>query len=319
MLVVVSHRFVFGDRAEKDSNLQFVRDMLTRNAPDQKAVMRKYRDVRRGKRSVANEEADPICVWLRLSGVVRNRDGTLSVSNFIYQTVFDVTWITKNYKVDWAERARSMFWTAALSSATLFLIVTILFFNNVSIVLGASVNKADEEARSVANQIEYAASLAVPDFTSTDVDKSNPEAIATAVASYLRTDSGLNNELQSSVGNWNVIYDAGIVDASGKVILNTNPSLIGARVPDRPNLVQLVHAGLRNRLRMIYSLPSIYEVKLPMQLGDQPFGSVRVGVSTLFMRNELTVRLLHTAFFYFLAVGICITLAVSASFFVRLN
>jgi len=94
----------FGEHAERDSNLQFVRDMLTKRAPDRQAVLLRYRDVRRGL-SVADREADPVCSWLRLSGVVRSQDGLLRVRNPIYHTVFDNTWIRKNRSVDWPRRA----------------------------------------------------------------------------------------------------------------------------------------------------------------------------------------------------------------------
>lgn len=94
----------FGEHAAKDSNLQFVRDMLTKRAPDREAVLARYREIRRGL-PVPDGEADPICVWLRLSGVVRSADGVLRVRNRIYESVFDGAWIRKNLNVNWSKRA----------------------------------------------------------------------------------------------------------------------------------------------------------------------------------------------------------------------
>lgn len=94
----------FGQQAEKDSNLQFVSDMLTKRAPDREGVLLRYRDIRRGF-PVPDREADPVCAWLRLSGIVRAQDGRLRVRNRIYQTVFNSSWIRKNRKVNWARRA----------------------------------------------------------------------------------------------------------------------------------------------------------------------------------------------------------------------
>jgi hypothetical protein len=90
----------FGEHAARDSNLQFVRDMLTKRAPDRDAVLARYRDVWRGKR-VPDREADPVSAWLLLSGVVRAEDGVLKVRNPIYRKVFDSSWIRKNRQVNW--------------------------------------------------------------------------------------------------------------------------------------------------------------------------------------------------------------------------
>jgi len=94
----------FGEQAEKDSNLQFVRDMLTKRARNREGVLLLYRDVCQGKR-VPDQEADPVCAWLKLAGVVNSSAGFLNVRNLIYERVFDVAWIKRNRKVNWARRA----------------------------------------------------------------------------------------------------------------------------------------------------------------------------------------------------------------------
>ena len=59
----------FSPQRENDSNLQFVRDMLTKNALDKEAVLRTYRNVWRGQR-VPDRELDEVATWLKLSGIV---------------------------------------------------------------------------------------------------------------------------------------------------------------------------------------------------------------------------------------------------------
>ena len=108
----------FGEHADRDSNLQFVRDMLTIRAPDREAVLLRYRDVWRGK-PVADREADSVCAWLRLSGIVRSEDGVLRVRNAIYQTVFDDAWISKNRSINWPRIAAR----AAVISVSLLVVV----------------------------------------------------------------------------------------------------------------------------------------------------------------------------------------------------
>ena len=52
-------------------------------------------------------------------------------------------------------------------------------------------------------------------------------------------------------------------------------------------------SSFRRKLRLLYSGPEEYDVRTPLLLNGVPFGSVRLGVSTVFLRNELTPVLQH--------------------------
>ena len=91
--------------ADSDSNLQFVRDMLTKKAFNREAVLRTYWNIRRG-RQVVDKELDQVDNWLKLSGVVRRQDGVLRVRNPIYERVFDEGWARDHLRlhVNWRRR-----------------------------------------------------------------------------------------------------------------------------------------------------------------------------------------------------------------------
>ena len=161
---------------------------------------------------------------------------------------------------------------------------------------------ADETASQLTNQLEYVASKAVPDLTSTRVNTENPKAMRTAITSYLQTDANLNDMLESVVGNSRIIYDAAITDPSGIAILDTNPALTGKPVPERAPLRVLSDAGFRRQLRMIYGPSAVYDTSIGLELDGQSFGGVRVGVSTVFLRNEMTPKLQQAAFFSVVAI-----------------
>src|SRR5580658_7769410 len=163
---------------------------------------------------------------------------------------------------------------------------------------------ADETASTLTNSLEYTASKAVPDLTSTRVDTDNPKAMGAAITNYLQTDTNLNDMLESEVGNSRIIYDASIIDPNGIAILDTNPSLNGKPVPERPRLAGLRDAGFRHQLRLLYGPATVYDVSIGLELDGQQFGSVRVGVSTVFLRNELTPKLQQAAFFSVVAVSL---------------
>jgi signal transduction histidine kinase len=174
---------------------------------------------------------------------------------------------------------------------------------------------ADETASMLTRQLEYTASNAVPDLTSTRVDTSNPAALRAAIADALQTDTNLNDMLESVVGNSEIIYDAAIVDPEGVAILDTNPKLNGKPVPSRAALSVLRDAGFRRQLKMLYGPGAVYDVSIGMALDRQPFGSIHVGVSTVFLRNELTPRLQQAGFFSVIAIFCSLVLAAVVSNF----
>ena len=172
---------------------------------------------------------------------------------------------------------------------------------------------ADETASQLTNQLEYAASKAVPDLTSTRVDTANPKALRAAITNYLQTDTNLNEMLESVVGNSRIIYDAAIIDPGGVAILDTNPLMNGKPVPGRPALSVLRDAGFRRQLRLLYGPSTVYDVSIGLEMDRQSFGSIHVGVSTVFLRNELTPKLQQAAFFSVVAIFCSLVLAAVVS------
>src|SRR5436190_9598971 len=161
----------------------------------------------------------------------------------------------------------------------------------ISQILRQGINGAHDTASYLSSQLAYLASNAAPDLTSTRVDTANPESLRRGIAYYLGTDRDLNAALESVVGSWPTIYDAAIMDSDGKAILHTDPNLVGKKIADRPDFAILQNAGFRRKLRLVYNPPTVYEVRMPLLLNGVAFGSVHVGVSTVFLRNELTPRL----------------------------
>src|SRR5205809_714023 len=183
----------------------------------------------------------------------------------------------------------------------------------ISQLLRQQVTTADATASNLTSNLAFLATKAAPDLSSTRVDTSNPQAVRRAIAYYLGTDRDLNNFLESVVGSWPMIYDAAIVDSEGNAILHTNPDLIGKRVPDRPTFQRVEDASFRQQLRLVYNPPTIYDVRMPLQLDGAPFGSIRVGVSTVFLKNELTPRLQHALLFSSTAILFSLVLAAGLS------
>jgi PAS domain S-box-containing protein len=179
----------------------------------------------------------------------------------------------------------------------------------ISQILRQRISTAHETALYLASQVAFLANNAAPDLSSTRVDTSNPEAVRRGIAYYLGTDRDLNTMLDSVVGSWPTVYDASILDNDGKAILDTDPNLVGKKIPDRPDFGIIENAGFRRKLRLIYTPPTLYEVRLPLLLNGSVFGSIRVGVSTVFLQNELTPRLQHALVLSAIAILCSLVLA----------
>ena len=100
---VVTRAF-FGETSEQDHNLQFVRDMLIKRAPDATRVLATYREIRLGRHPIRDEEQSLVKAHLKLSGIVRREQDTLRVRNPIYAEVFDQRWVQAHWPVHWIKR-----------------------------------------------------------------------------------------------------------------------------------------------------------------------------------------------------------------------
>src|SRR5437764_10169544 len=179
----------------------------------------------------------------------------------------------------------------------------------ISQILRQGINSAHDTASYLTSQLAYLATNAAPDLSSTRVDTTNPESVRRGIAYYLGTDRDLNTMLDSVVGSWPTIYDAAILDSDGKAILDTDPNQVGKKITARPDFSLLQGAGFRRQLQLIYTPPVVYEVSMPLMLNGSVFGSIRVGVSTVFLRNELTPRLQHAVVLSAIAILCSLILA----------
>ena len=107
----------------------------------------------------------------------------------------------------------------------------------------------------------------------------------------LRDDPGMRSILESSIYGESVT-GASILDPAGVVVASSDLSRIGEQHAGRPDLAELVEQSGLQQLRVIYGRDGqTLEVRQPMTLGADAFGSIRIGVSTLLMRQELNAAL----------------------------
>ena len=107
----------------------------------------------------------------------------------------------------------------------------------------------------------------------------------------LSADPGLRAILESSIYGESVT-GAAILDRQGIVRASSDPALEGKPLGARDDLAPLVDASGLEQLRVIYSEEGrTLDVRQQIRLGDEPFGSISIGVSTVLMRQELDASL----------------------------
>ena len=191
--------------------------------------------------------------------------------------------------------------------------VTAFSYLYISQILRLRIANAYETATSLTHQLAYAASNVVPDFGSTKIDTNDPVAVKRALTEYVQTDVDLNNLLQSDPGDWRYIYDVSIVDNANRALLHTNQKLVGKILATRPDFETVVHARFREQIRLVFSPATVYDISYPLELNGTPFGTIRIGVQTIFLKSEVQTRLMRSLYISIAAILVSLFLAAGIS------
>jgi signal transduction histidine kinase len=191
--------------------------------------------------------------------------------------------------------------------------VTAFSYLYISQILRLRIANAHETASSLSRQLAYAVGNAVPDFGSTKIDTTDPVAVRRALTEFVQTDVDLNNLLQSVTGDWSFIYDVAIVDVNGKAVLHTNAALQGKIIQPRPDLEQLMRSNFRQQIRLVFSPAKVYDVSYTLRMNGAPFGTIRIGVQTLFLKSEVRVRLIRAVYISVAVIFLSLLLAAGIS------
>jgi signal transduction histidine kinase len=200
--------------------------------------------------------------------------------------------------------------TIIVMTITLMVTVMVSAFSYlyISQTVRLRLDNANETAKQLTRQLAYAAENDPPDFSSTPVDTNDPVAVRRAVIEYLQGDVDLNNMLESARGSWVFVMDAAILGTDGKALLHTTSDMVGKVVPRRPDFQQVAGARFWDQIRVVYGPPTVYDVSYDLRLNvgtagydsqssSEPFGTIRVGVSPVFLKREINIKLMHAIYF----------------------
>lgn len=125
----------------------------------------------------------------------------------------------------------------------------------------------------------------------------------------LRRDPGVQAALESAIYSEGIAY-AAIVDPAGTIVAHFDPSRVGERLPPADDLAALGAASGIAQLQAVYQTSRMLEWRQQLLQNDKPFVDIRVGFSTLLMREALTDALRPAMLAAAVALGVAIIVAV---------
>jgi PAS domain S-box-containing protein len=201
-------------------------------------------------------------------------------------------------------------------SVMVFALVTTLSSIFVTQLLESRINAEAQQGEQQAQEIVHSAQDALQaDLSSTRVDLENLEAVNQAVAEALQSDAGVNSVMESIVGYSPVVYDAAIVDAKGVALMHTNPNEVGKVQEPRPEFKSLQFGGIRRQIEFVYGKAQVFDIKVPLARDGKPFGAVRIGINTIFLKHELKPIIDRALIFSGISILVSLILAAALSSF----
>jgi signal transduction histidine kinase len=199
-------------------------------------------------------------------------------------------------------------------SSMVFALVAIFCYLYVSHLVRQRTAEACDSADFVAKEIRESAHEASQiDLSTAFVDQNDPKQVEDLLDQVLKMDPGLNTLLQSVVGFSPTIFDAAITDVNGRAIVHTDTSAIGTVLPGREDFQKLRNGSFMEQLKVVFGEPRVYDVYLPVQREGQPFGDIRVGISTVLLKSEVEPQLRHALIFSIIAILVSLALAAVVS------
>ena len=199
-------------------------------------------------------------------------------------------------------------------SGMVFALVAVFSYLYVSHLVSQRTADVYDSADFVAKEMrERAREISQIDLTSTFAETGDPAQVQAALTEALQIDPGLNTLLQSIVGYSQTIYDASIADVNGNAIVDTSTAAIGNKLEKREDFKLVRDGNFLQQLKVVYGKPKVYDVKHPIQREGQPFGEIRVGISTVFLKSEVQPQLRSAIVFSVIAILVSLALAAGVS------
>jgi PAS domain S-box-containing protein len=168
------------------------------------------------------------------------------------------------------------------------LVVIVISGVFVAQLLEQALQQTDKRAHEIAHQVFDQAHRALTDAANEGLRpiSNSPEDIHEYVWQAFKIDEGLRAQLKAAK-DIPSIYEVAITDRDGMVLISTDESLQGNFLPRRMPLSQLTQRGSLHQVKALAGPAKIYELDFPFTKSGEPFGEVRVAVSSALLLVDI--------------------------------
>lgn len=193
-----------------------------------------------------------------------------------------------------------------------FAVVVFLSWIWLSQLLQQHIEQSWESTDILTHQISFQVSRAIDTgLRGRNINPNDPAAVRAAVAESLRHDSGLNSLLGSIIDYSPTVLDIAVADRQGRAIVAAPDATQDDQLlPNRPDYGVLRRQALIRTLQIVFGPPRVYNVSLGLDLNQQPFLTIRIGIRTTFLRNAFRPWLYES--FSFMGLAMIISIVVAA-------
>src|SRR6202790_494377 len=181
-------------------------------------------------------------------------------------------------------------------------------------LLDQVLQQTDKRAKEIASQVFLQAHRAVVNAPNEGIrpESTSPKDVHDYVRHVFEIDESLHAQLNAAKSTFS-IYEVSITDQEGLVLVSTDDAMQGKFVTRRTPLSQLTQRGLSHAVRILAGPPRVYEFDYPFNNGNEPFGEVRVAISSGLLVNDLLPSLRKLFTIVLLALVISTVLAAVVS------
>jgi PAS domain S-box-containing protein len=181
--------------------------------------------------------------------------------------------------------------TALISLLVLMVVLVtsgLYVFSFVHVTLSEVEKRADyflEETSRVVQAVAHTTHLPA------GTNREDINTIRSLMQERLRVDPGLQSQMESAAAFAQSIAYVAVTDPRAVILVHSFPQLIGRTLPPAQPLPELQGAGFFHQLRVIYGQPQVFEIDESLLMSGQPLCTVRVGVWTVFLADQITQEL----------------------------
>ncbi|HUL15188.1 MAG TPA: ATP-binding protein [Terriglobales bacterium] len=180
-----------------------------------------------------------------------------------------------------------------IMTGLVFLVVAVLSLVFLSRLMDEVLREANQRAAEFAQQMFLQAQHAISDAKAEGIlpASRDPQEIHDYVRHAFEIGDGLKSELEAARGNMPYIYDVSIVDHDGVALVSSDSNDVGSFMPRQLQISALVQGNILSQMRALYGPGRVYEFDYPFVMSGHPFGEVRVGIHTAFLRDQIAPTL----------------------------